>query len=547
MIGVAFETKSVVELIIILNSLLDKVKDIFNSERESSKSKLEQTVIAKTASVNCEQLKTVLLPNDDLTIRNVSIEGCEVVIMYIEGMVDKKIINENILQTMMNKKQQQHEEDLYHQFKKKVISLGDVKEVKELEKVIEGVLAGDTVIFIDGYQRALVASTRSWESRGVEKPTNETSIRGPKESFTETLQINTSLLRRKIRNSKLKFESMQLGEVTNTQVSLSYLEGISNPKLVDELKKRLEKIEVDAILDVENIKELVTDASFSPLPTVYKTERPDTVASKLLEGKIAILVDGSPEALVMPAVFMEFLLDASDYYLHPVIATTTRWLRFISLFTTLFLPALYVAIIDYHPEMLPTSLIISLAAAREGIPFPPVVETTIMGLLFEVLREAGLRMPRNLGQAVSIVGALIIGEAAVKAGFVSIPIVIVAALTGLTIFTIPSSELALALVPMRFVFTILAAILGLFGILLGQLLFLIHLASLRSLGVPYLSPLAPMNAQEFKDVLVRAPWWSMNFRPKTSRYNKGDRVRQSAEQKPKPPKNKEKEVIHQED
>jgi spore germination protein KA len=427
--------------------------------------------------------------------------------------------------------------DIAEWINKKSIATDSLKKVEDFKTSIHAALGGDTAIFIDGYNQSFIASSRGWEERGVQKPTTETAIRGPKEAFTETLRINTSLLRRKIKSTKLTFESMVLGEVSETQVSISYIEGIASPKIIKEVKKRLKDISVDSILDSGYIEEFIEDAPLSPLPTVYRTERPDAVAGKLLEGKVAILVDGAPEVLTVPTIFMEFLLTSEDYYQRAIFSTFTRWLRFLSLFITLLLPAFYVAIVSYHQEMLPTSLIISIAAEREGVPFPSVIEAMLMGLLFEVLREAGTRMPRPIGQAVSIVGALIQGEAAVTAGLTSTPMVIVAALTGLGVFVIPSVDMALTLIPLRFLLTVLAAVLGLFGVLLGLLIVNIHMASLRSFGIPYLSPLAPGVYRDLKDVLVRAPWWSMNMRPKL--FNKQNEVRQDINQKPQDPEDEE--------
>ena len=529
--------------------LINKAKESLITKKQKENKKQKKEPISKDIEKNYERVKKLFAKSEDVTIRRFTMGKGKVKVfaLFVDGMINKKLVDDDILKPLILKTRsidpsKEKIKNIYNWVKEKVLTADQVKETNDFKEGVGAALSGDTAIFIDGYNRALLASTRGWEERGVQKPMVEKSVRGPKEAFTETLRINTSLLRRKVKDTNLKFESMVIGEISRTLVSISYIEGIANPKIVKEVKKRLKSIEIDGILDASYILELIEDNPLSPLPTMHRTERPDGVASKLLEGKVAILVDGSPEVITVPTIFMEFLAASEDYYQNSLFSTFTRWLRIITFIGTLFLPPLYVAVISFHQEMLPTPLVISVAAAREGVPFPVVIEAILMGLLFELLREAGTRMPRPIGQSVSIVGAVIVGQAAVEAGLTSTPMVMVAALTGLGIFAVPSVDMALALIPLRLLLTIFASVLGLFGILAGQLIITIHMASLRSFGIPYLSPLAPGTYQGLKDTLVRAPWWAMNTRPQLMTENE---VRQDINQQPQDPEDDESDLLNE--
>ncbi|MEW5920648.1 MAG: spore germination protein [Bacillota bacterium] len=478
--------------------------------------------LSKSLAVNLARVRTILGENSDIDIREFSIGKRQQVagfLVLVDGLVDKSIVNDNILQPLLTSARLVEPDGfppgkrVFQQVKESILAVGHLEEVYTMDEVLDGILSGDTAIFLDGNEAAFIAGTRGWESRGVQESVVEMAVRGPREGFTETLRTNTSLLRRKIKNVNLRVENMLVGKQTRTTVCLLYIKGIAGNKVVEEVRRRLEHIETDAVLDSGVLVEFIEDAPFSPLPTVYLSERPDTVASKLLEGRVALLIEGSPTAMTVPTVFMEFMISSEDYYSRPIYATITRWLRAISLLATLFAPALYVAAVTFHQEMIPVELLLRMAGAREGVPFPAVLEVLIMGIIFEILREAGIRMPRPIGQAVSIVGALILGEAASRAGMVSNPVIIVAAFTGITLFAISSPELSFSLVAFRVFFVFLAATFGLFGIVTGALFTLVYMVSLRSFGVPYLSPLAPIILSDLKDTLIRAPWWAMLLRP----------------------------------
>lgn len=383
------------------------------------------------------------------------------------------------------------------------------------EEAADAVLNGNAVLFVQNREEAVILHIRGGDRRSVEEPQTESVIRGPREGFVESLRTNTSLLRFKIKSANLKMKPFIIGEQTKTSIALCYLDGVIDPKLVEEAAKRLSDIRIDGILESGYIEEMIEDQPFSPFPQLQYTERPDAAAAALLEGRFAIFVDGTPFVLIGPVTFWQFMQASEDYYERYIIGNLIRWLRIFFSAVALFLPALYVAVTTFHQDMLPTNLLLSIAVARETIPFPGIVEALIMEVAFEALREAGIRLPRTVGQAVSILGALVIGQAAVQAGIVSAPMVIVVSLTGIASFTIPRFNMAISIRMLRFPLMILAGVFGLFGIIMGTVLIAAHLCSLRSFGVPYLSGIAPYKQKEQKDILVRAPWWSMATRPGT--------------------------------
>jgi spore germination protein KA len=338
-------------------------------------------------------------------------------------------------------------------------------------------------------------------------------IFGPKEGLTETLRFNTALLRRRLKSASFKIESMVLGRITKTDVVVCYIDSIAPPQLVNEIKERLKKIDIDGILDTGYLMELIADDKRTLFSQAMHTEKPDRICGQLLEGRVCIMVDGSPMALVLPVSFPEFWTSPEDYFIHFIPASLFRILRFVAFWIALLLPSLYVAVISYHHEMIPTPLLLTISATRQGVPFPAFVEALLMDATFELLREAGLRLPRAVGPAVSIVGALIIGDAAVRAGLVSTPMVVIIAFTGIASFVSPSYNAGIMIRILRFGFLIASGILGFLGIMVGLVLMLTRMASLSSFGQPYLAPLAPFNLKQITDIIVRRPWFSNVERP----------------------------------
>lgn len=442
-------------------------------------------------------------------------------IIYTDGLADTATIQNRILESLMieekyleSPRESLPSKKVFNWVKNCILTVGDIKEFTDFEGIFTSILSGNTVILIAGFTEALSASTSGWEDRGINEPTSQTVVRGSKEGFSETIRINTALIRRKIKDPNLFCEQKQIGRVTKTIIAVMYIKGIVNDKVVEEVHERLDRIDIDGILESGYIEELIQDETFTPFPTVYNTERPDVVAAALLEGRVAIMVDGTPFVLLVPALFIQSFQAAEDYYQRADISSLLRILRIACFFIALLGPSMYIAITTFHQEMLPTPLLISLAAQREGVPFPAFVEALMMEVTFEILREAGIRMPRAVGQAVSIVGALVLGQAAVEAGIVSASMVIVVSLTAIANFCFPAYNMAISVRMLRFVMMMLAASFGLYGITLGLLALLLHLNSLRSFGVPYMAPFSPFILEDQKDAIFRFPQWRLFSRPR---------------------------------
>jgi len=391
-------------------------------------------------------------------------------------------------------------------------------------------LDGYPILLCEGETRALALGLTKWEKRPIEEPAGESVVRGPREGFTETLRVNTSQIRRIIRSPKLKIESLRIGKYTRTNVVVVYIDGLADQSLIDEVKTRLQRIQLDGILESGYIEELIEDNPYSPFPQLLDTERPDVACACLLEGRVAILTEGTPFALIAPITFASLMQAPEDYYQRYIFSTFIRWLRYLFLLISLLLPSIYVAILTFHQEMVPSSLLFSMASSREDVPFPALVEAILMEISFEALREAGLRLPKQIGSAVSIVGALVIGESAVQAGLVSAPMVIVVSLTGIASCMIPRYVASNSIRMLRFPMIFLAGSLGLLGIMMGIIALVLHLSSLRSFGLPYMATLGTPRVGEMKDVLIRAPWWSMNKRARL--MGTMDRRRQPPGQQP---------------
>jgi len=452
----------------------------------------------------------------DLVMEPMKIAETDGMLFYLSTAID----NSQLQQTLMGKQTYQPNSsfDLKSKegirgFCEQMFSGSGFKFVHTLEEVSSEILNGSLAIAFKTFPSYITIAMPNSNMRQVAEPTSQTVIRGPKDSFVELASINMTLVRRRIRNPNLRFEEFIIGNETQTKVFLGYMNSIANEQIVEEVRKRLNNINVSAIFESGNIEELIVDKTFTVFPLAFNTERPDTVAGELMEGKICIIVDGTPFALLVPAVFTDFFISSEDYYHHYSISSFLRLLRYVSFMIVLIVPSAYVGILTYHQELVPTNLLINIMAQREGVPFPAVVEVLIMELTFEILREAGIRMPRAVGQTVSIVGALVIGQAAAEAGIISNIMVIIVAITATANFVAPVYSLSAATRILRLILIPIAGFLGLYGVLLGLVVMVAHLASLRSFGVPYLAPIAPFNMDDQKDVFIRFPFWGMTRRP----------------------------------
>lgn len=507
----------------ILKYIIRKIRFAFRSMRtqEESSSTSPNTVnsttnIKKDLQESLSSLQTALGNGNDLKVHSMrfgpenSLSGA---LVFIDGLIDNPTLTEAILRPLKNWRIANEplfpDSNLLDILEHEVLCAADIKIVPSVSELAMGCLSGETVLLVDGYTEGLVISTKGWEKRPVGEPQSETVVRGPREGFTENLRTNTSLVRRKIRNGQLHLEQMTIGRKTQTAVCLMYLNGVADPRVVKTVKQRIEKIDTDSILESGYIEEYIEDAPFSPFSTIGYSEKPDIVAAQILEGRVAILVDGTPFVLTAPMLFVESFQTAEDYYSRSIYASLIRIIRFISYIITVFAPALYIALNSFHHELIPTKLLFTVAKAREGTPFPVFIEALIMIFAFEILREAGVRLPRPVGQAISIVGALIMGDAAVNAGIVGAPMVITVAVTAVASFLVPAQNDSGSI--LRVIMMIPAAFIGFFGVGLGFFGMLIHLASLESFGVPYFDSFG--RAVDAQDTLIRMPLWAMTKRP----------------------------------
>lgn len=434
--------------------------------------------------------------------------------VFVDGLSDNSIINEFVLRPLMffHKNKEIGIPDLAGFIKDNILPGNQVDVVENYKDIVEKINYGGTVVFIDGSPKALAIETKGWDRRSIGKPEAEQVIRGPHEAFNETLRSNTALIRKAVRNENLITEMFKIGKRNKTDAAIMYLEDLANPTLVQEVTRRIKSINTDYIGDTGVLEQFIEDHPFMIAPQILGTERPDRVASFLVEGKIAIIVDGTPNVLIVPTTFFSLLHSAEDYYLRMPYGNLVRLLRFAAIFISILTPGMYIAVTTFHQEMIPTDLILAIAASRQTVPFPTILEVFLMEFAFELIREAGVRIPGVIGNTLGIVGALILGQAAVQAGIVSPILIIVVAITGLASFAIPNYSMSFAFRGTRFIFTILAAIFGFFGISAGFYIFLSSLASMKSFGVPFLAPMGPKTRSE-PDLFYRGPVWEMEERP----------------------------------
>lgn len=491
----------------------------------------KENLLPKEMDKTIEQIQITLGNSPDMRIHRFRIiDSLNCSLLYLKSFTDVKELEESILGPLLQlKTPPQDMQSLAVQLPK-----ADTQEIISLEESCRSLAWGDVVLLISGFKSALKIPLKKYEQRVVTEPDNEKVVRGPRDCFLESLWTNIGLLRQRIKNANFRLEIITLGTKTCTEVGIVYVEGVANRQILEEVRRRVQKINVDRVLTGNTVAEMIQDDAWSPFPLAQITERPDRLAHHLLDGRIGIMVDGEPIVHVVPTVFWDFLKAADDYIESGYFITFVRLLRYLSHLITLLLPGAYVALTTIHLQMLPQSLAVIVAGARTRTPFPVSIELLLMELMVEVLREAGLRMPGTFGQTISVVGALVIGEAGVTAGLIEPIVVVVVAFTTLASFIVPSYHAALAVRMLRFPLILLSSFLGFFGLVLGAMFYLFYLVNLRSFGIPYFAPMAPLFLKDMKDLLVRFPWWSLSQRPAV--YRPEDRISQGQNQKPEPEK-----------
>lgn len=487
-----------------------------NKKEEDGCGKINNAPLSSALSKNLGDIRDIVCRSSDVIVREFSFgpdRRLNGALIYLDGIADKDMLHNNILQPLMYDTLLFSQKDAVDftsldAIQKNLLTASDLQKLSSMRDLLEQLLSGSAILLVDGLKEALAINEKKWESRGVEEPQTENVVRGPREGFTEKLKVNATLLRRKIQDPDLQMEKRIIGAKTRTEIYIVYLKSMANPKVIEEIRRRLGRIKTDAILESGYIEQLIEDTPYSVFPTIANSEKPDKIAAKLLEGRVGIMVDGTPFVLTAPMLFLESFQSGEDYYSRPFFASFIRLLRFLAYAISALAPATYVALTVFHQELIPTQLLISIAAGRDPVPFPAVLEAALMLVTFDILREAGVRLPKPVGSAVSIVGALVLGQSAVSAGLISPIMVIVVAITAIASFVIPAQTDSGAI--LRYIYLALAGLAGGFGILMGMLVTLLHLSSLRSFGTPYLFPVAPLSLPDLRDTFVRMPLRSMS-------------------------------------
>lgn len=520
---------------------------IENKEFKISKPNIAPTIskemnIKSSISENVKLLKNMLhFPDsNDVNFRFIDIhindKTYNAFLVFYDGLVDSKIINDYILERLMTRFSLEPSNSVIKGKEsisiKDILSgtvLADLQVSFELQydKVISSLLHGDSALFVDTLEFAFICDSKNIPGRGVSKAENEMNLKGPSEAFTENYRTNTALIRKFVKDENLIFETAEVGNKSKTKCAIAYISNITNDSLVNEVRTRINSIDIDYLIDSGQLEQLIEDKTYLVDPLILNTERPDKVASNLTEGRVAVIVEGSPNVLVMPAVFSDFTHSSEDSYIRHPYSLLLRIFRLPALFFSVFLPGLYIAICDFHQEMIPTDLLFAIAGTREKVPFTMLIELLIMEVAFEIIREASIRTPAPVGPTLGIVGTLILGQAIVSANIVSPILVIIVALTGISTFTVANFSLNYSFRILRFLYIFLGAFAGFFGIALGVFIHMCVLTTASSFGVPYLTPFAPFRKSVFKDDLLSSPLWKQEIRPvflKPKKLNKEPKI-----------------------
>lgn len=471
------------------------------------------------STITLERLKSILGHSVDIKFQTFCLNkksGLTATLVYIEALVSMDLISNYVLRPLLEEPEFEeiHDENQLIMKMRTSVYFPEQLERGNINQVIKDVLSGFIAIIFDNIPTAITLGVQGYEKRSVSEPTDENVIKGAKDSFIEDIKTNNSLIRRKLKSPHLTITEVTIGRQSQTPVCIVYMNNIANKQIVQEVKKRLENIQVDQIIHVGFIEEYIVDHKYTFFPQVFYTERPDRLCHHVVLGRVGIIIDGLPSALIVPVNAAMFIRSSEDYSFNYLMASAIRFFRFLMIITTLLLPGFYISVTTFHQEMIPTELAISIASAKEGVPFPSFVEVLVLLMAFELLTEAGLRMPKPIAQTVSVVGGLIVGQAVVEAKLVSPAVIVAIALTAIAGFTIPNEDFTNAVRGWRFLLAILSSVLGLVGLGLGFLALLYELCSMECFGVPYLAPLVAMDGKEaVKDTLIRARLETIKNRP----------------------------------
>ncbi len=478
-----------------------------------------KTRISTDLQLNIDRYQRLFTDCADIKMRRMALgqnKSRECFIAYIEVSVSNMLLETTALGRALAYLGEAPDEEVNSVLDKNAMGISDVTPFLYVEDAAQGMLTGDAILFVDGYDKALKIADKGYPGAAIKEPDSEKSIRGSREGFTDSIKMNTALIRKRLRSTRVRVKELEQGVRSHTKVDMVYMQDLANPMVLEEIQKRLEAYEIDGVLDSGVIEQLAERKWYSPFPQFQTTQRPDRAALAVMEGRVVVLSDNSPVALILPTDFNSFIKTSDDYYNRFEEATFARILRYFAVFFSMALPGLYLAVTNFHTQILPTPLLLSFWEARIGVPFPAALEVILMELSFELLREAGVRLPGAMGNTIGIVGGLIIGQAAVDANIVSPIVVIVVAFTALCSFSIPNEEFAFSFRILKFFLIIMSAWLGFFGLLVGLLVILIHLSRLKSFGIPYLMPFVGADLSGYedeRDSIWRAPFRRLTHRP----------------------------------
>lgn len=470
--------------------------------------------LSSSLEENIRLFKGIFEKDAVLRLRKIAVRSScsyDCALFYMDGMVKAELLNESVIRPLITSRAERREDSLVGFISKQVLFAGETSVTDRVEDMLRSLLYGDTLLLVDGCTDAITINTKGWRTRGISEPEDERVLQGPREGFDEAALLNLAMIRRKLLTPDLCTELIRVGRRSDTPVFICYLDTLVNKRTLSELKKRIKKLDMDGILDSNYIAEQIRDHPRSLFKTCGSTERPDIVAARLLEGRIALVVDGTPVVMTVPYLFSENFQSDEDYYLNYAVSSVGRLLRFVCFFLSVSIPAVFIAATSYHKELLPTSLALTVAQLRGGVPFSAFWECILLIFVFEILKETGVRMPQSLGHALSIVGGLVVGQAAVEARIVSAPMLIIVALSGISGLMVP--RLKGAVFYLRLIYVVLSALFGLYGYIAGITVTLIHILDLSSFGTSSTVSLDRASFQSLKDSFWRAPWGKMRTRP----------------------------------
>lgn len=493
---------------------------------ENITSNLTESSFSTVLTENERTIKSILGSGQDVMMSKFKIkikngDMIDVMLVAIDGIVDENAKRNNVIKPLISQIFEEKPNDKLEQLQMRLSTKKTIG-VKNVIKAIDHVLKANVLLLVNGYKTGLLISIEGFEIRAIEEPDTERVVRGAKEGFVESTGVNLSLLRRRISHPSLRFETIEVGEYSKTGVTVCYIKDIAKDELIERIKTRLNQIKIDDIHGSGDIEQLIEDHPYTIFPTVGYTERPDKAAALMMEGRIVILVDGNPISLFAPFFFAENFKSTEDYGARPYYSSFIRFIRFFSFIVTITLPSLYISALNFNKALIPSDMIVPIIQARETVPFPLAMEVILMILMFEIVREAGVRLPQQFGTAISIVGPLILGDVSVSAGLVGAPTVVIVSLSFIAAFVItPIAETAALL---RIGLFIASSLFGTYGLFVSLLGLIIHMVSLTSLGIPYMSPFAPFYFRDWKDSIVRFPTRLLKYRPKSVPHKRSRRI-----------------------